>query len=156
MKALLSVLLAVLLSGCATANPWHVHREPLNLLPLPYFRWWKELEQCMGLTGSIKKVRFYVHPNPTFRVKALNAAGDTVWVTAIGLHQYQNSPHGEKLKRTIIVIAKPYIEYEGTVKHEMAHALLYQQVPSVYGHPWLYGARCNLEWWADPPVETTK
>jgi hypothetical protein len=157
----LLVMVASINIACAV-NPFYVQKQPLAPMPMEYYQWWKDAQKCSGLKGKMKDVAFYFSASPEFRVRWLNINGDTIRISAIGLHETVDKPFGAFLKRTRITIAQPYILTEGIVKHEMMHALIFQNRDSLgkemdlenEHHPLIFGIKCpTLYNWRTYPMK---
>lgn len=112
MKHLRPLLLGIALSAAAcysiiepesTLPPDAARTDP----PADYALWYSEAEQCTGVTGSFAGVRWFAVPHDRW--------WDPVWQQfAIGTWR---PPHD-------IYLARPQLDNEELIKHEIVHDLL--------------------------------
>src|SRR5689334_22501276 len=105
-----SAALAVLGSSCTVSDvtsppPLPPGTESLTALT-QYNSWWNDTENCSGLRGDLSRIAWFMVPNTDefeYRGKSFNG--------------YWWSVHW-------VVLASPFIDDPGVVRHEMLHDLL--------------------------------
>lgn len=86
--------------------------------PLVYYRWWNDVQECVGKTRDLAQVHFRVMPTPTWDVRFVSAPGakpDSVWRVR-GLYHDPTAT---------IYLGLGYEIIAPVVRHEMAHAILH-------------------------------
>jgi hypothetical protein len=87
--------------------------------PMVFSQWWREVEQCSGLSGDIDRVSWYVVPCID------GESGFKCDVTQEGLCAGEwRAPHVISLGGPNRFFPDGYVDDEWTVKHEMLHDLL--------------------------------
>lgn len=107
------VMVAGLLSCGLPTQPLPEEAIPYAPNPDQVANWWRQVEECSGLRGDLRRIRFYIVPDrATFLWEGREVIG--LWM--------------ERGSR--IVLAAEFAFRERNVRHEMLHALT-----RINGHP---------------------
>ena len=73
-----------------------------------YHAWWGDTEQCSGLQANFERIAWFMVPDANFIYRG--KAFDGYWWGGAGVHW--------------VVLASPFVDDPGIVRHEMLHDLL--------------------------------